>query len=136
MARGKIPTALSMRELKYGASPEAERDAVAERLRGEGRRSEAVLLFEGRPDHPFLAEEATWAVSEGNAFHLMSLQRIGREIPAEAFQDCARNAVDRGRWMDARHCYLELDDEAALRAIAEHLPPSLQPAPEAPTVED
>ena len=128
MARAKIPSALAMRELKYGGGSEADRDAVAEILRTEGRHGEAILLFEGRPEHPFLQEELRWAAGEGNAFHLLNLQRMGCEVSEDAFRDCARAALDRGRWMDARHCYLALGDDAGLRAIAEHLPPSLRPA--------
>ena len=130
MARAKIPTALAMRELKYGEGPEAARDAVAETLRAEGRRSEAVLLFEGRPDDPFLREEALWAVAQGDGYHLLALQRLGREISELEFRDCAAAARDRGRWLDARHCFLALGDEAALREIAEYLPVSCRPEDE------
>jgi hypothetical protein len=131
MARAKIPTALAMRELKYEDAPEAERDAVAERLRDEGRHSEALLLYEGRPDAPFVREEALWAVAEGNGFHLLALQRVGREVSEAEFRDCARAALDRGRWMDARHCFLAVGDREALQAIAEHLPEALKPEPPA-----
>ncbi|MDJ0520754.1 MAG: hypothetical protein QNJ90_01625 [Planctomycetota bacterium] len=134
MPRSKIPTALQMRELKYGDTSEADRDRMAQELRAAGRRAEAILLFEGRGDHAFLREEADWAVSEGNGFHLVSILRLGREVPEEELRACARAAETRGRWMDARLCYLELDDEGAIRAIAEHLPAALQPeAPEEPT---
>lgn len=127
MARAKIPTALAMRELKYGQSTEEARDAVAQSLRSAGRRIEAVLLFDGRPDAPFLTEEISWALSEGNAFHLLSIQRLGREISADQFRDCARAACDRGRWMDARQCYLATGDEPSLLEIADQLPQSLRP---------
>jgi hypothetical protein len=132
MAHAKIPTALAMRELKYGGSDDARRDAIAQSLRSEGRRAEAVLLFEGRGDHPFLTEELSWGVTEGNAFHLLSVQRLGREISPEEFRACARAACDRGRWMDARHCYLATGDDAALQEIADRLPESLRPEPPAP----
>ena len=130
MARAKIPTALKMRELKYGQGQESERDAVAETLRADGRRAEAVLLFEGRPEHPFLAEEVRWAISEGNGFHLLSIQRLGREVSEQELRDCAAAARDRGRWMDARNCYEAIGDLAAIREFAEELPPSRRPEAE------
>lgn len=135
MARAKIPTALAMRELKYGERDDAEKDAIAQSLRSAGRRIEAVLLFDGRPDNPFLTEEISWALAEGNAFHLLSIQRLGREISPEEFRDCARSACDRGRWMDARQCYLATGDEAALQDISDELPVSLRPAPLPPEAE-
>lgn len=130
MARAKIPNALKMRQLKYGEVSDAEREAVAAALRDQGRRAEALLLYERTPDHPSLAEEARWAVSEGDAFHLLSLQRMGREVSEQEFRDCARAAEDRARWMYARQCYEAIGDLAAVRAIAEHLPPSLRPPAE------
>jgi sirohydrochlorin ferrochelatase len=129
MARSKIPNALEMRELKYGDLPDTEKDRVAEELRAEGRRAEAILLFQGRADHPFLADEARWAVAEGNGFHLVSLARMGRPVGPEELRACARSAEQRGRWMDARLCYVELGDEAAVQAVREHLPPTLRPEP-------
>ncbi len=127
MARSKIPNALQMQHLKYGEVSDAQRDAVAKDLRAAGRRAEAVLLFEGRGDHAFLREEALWAVAEGNGFHLLSVLRLGREVSPEEFRACAKAAEAAGRWLDARTCYLEIGDEDAIRAIAEHLPESLQP---------
>ena len=134
MARSKTPNALEMRALKYDDATDAEKDRVAENLRAEGRRAEAILLFQGRGDHPFLGEEARWALAEGNGFHLTSLARLGRKVTAEELRACARAAEQRGRWMDARLCYVEVGDEAAVRAIGEHLPPTLRPAapPDAP----
>lgn len=129
MAKGRIPDALTMRSYKYGSRSEAEKDALARTLREEGRRSEALLLFDGRPDHPFLEEEQTWAVEEGHAFHLLALIRLGRRVPEEAFRRCARAAEQAGRWMDARSCYAKLGLEAEIRRIAEHLPERLRPAP-------
>ena len=130
MARSKTLNALEMRELKYGETTEAEKDKKAEELRSAGRRAEAILLFEGRGEHSFLAEEESWAVSEGNGFHLISLVRLGRSVAPERMRACAAAAESRGRWLDARLCYVELGDEAAIRKIAEHLPASLQPAAE------
>jgi hypothetical protein len=128
MARGGHPDALRMRTLKYGDPREAERDRVAEALRADGRRSEAVLMYERLPEHPFLDEEQAWAVETGDAFHLLALRRIGRSIPDDAFRACARQAEAAGRWLDARQCYLAVADPAALERIAEHLPTSLRPA--------
>lgn len=129
MARSRFPDALKMRTLKYGEASEAECDAVAEALRKDGRRSEALLLYERRPGHPDLAGERDWAVSEGNGFHLLAVARVGGTVDADAWQACAAEAERRGRWMDARHCYLSVGDEAAVRRIAEHLPETLRPAP-------
>lgn len=126
MARSDFPNALDMQAYKYGEKPPAQRDALAERLRAAGRRSEAILLFEGRPEHPFLAAEVEWATREGIAFHLLSLRGLGVTIDEDVLRRCAQAACDRGRWMDARTCYVALEDRAGLAAIAEHLPPSLQ----------
>jgi len=126
MARRKIPTALAMRSLKYGESTDAEKDEMAETLRKAGRRAEALLLYENRPDHPALREEAAWAVSEGDGFHLLSVRRIGREVTEQELRDCAASACERGRWMDARQCYDALDDPEGLARIDEHLPPALR----------
>jgi hypothetical protein len=136
VAKRKIPSALDMRHLKYGGAPEAERDRTAEALRAEGRRAEAILLFEDRPDHPFLDEEARWAVAEGVAFHLLSLRRMGRAVADEEIRACAEAAESRGRWLDARSCWVELGDEAALARIAEHLPESLRPQQKPDEAED
>ena len=59
----KIPSALDMQQLKYGDRSDGDRDRLAAALRDAGRRPEALLLFEGRPEHPFLREEVSWAVS-------------------------------------------------------------------------
>ena len=125
----KIPHALQMRALKYGGGSEAAKDAVAAALLQAGRRSEAILLYEGRPDAPFLRGEVEWAVSEGVAFHLLALARLGVAIDGAAYAACAAAAEAKGRWMDARQCYVALEDAEALARIAEHLPASLQPEP-------
>ena len=57
MAKSDIPNALEMQAWKYAGRPEGQTDALAGRLRAAGRRSEAILLFDGRPEHPFLKEE-------------------------------------------------------------------------------
>jgi hypothetical protein len=137
MARTHIPTALQMRRLKYergepGEEDEAlreERDRVAEALRAAGRRAEAVLLFQGDPDHPFLADELDWAVEAGDGFHLLAVRRLGREVGEDLLRACAQSAREHGRWMDARLCLMALGDEEGIAALAEHLPPSLRPEP-------
>jgi hypothetical protein len=128
MAKPKIPAALQMQRLKYADAPEAERDAVAELLRAEGRRSEAILLFEGRGDHRFLQEERDWATREGDAFLLLSIRRLGCPVDADQLRACAQAAEQRGRWMDARNAWLAAGDDEAVARVAEHLPPSLRPA--------
>ncbi len=126
VAKSDIPTALEMQDYKYGEQPVAKRDALATRMRAAGRRSEAILLFDGRPEHPFLQEEIQWAAGEGIAFHLMSLRGIGVEIGDDVLRSCAKVARERGRWMDARTCYVALEDRQGLLDIAEHLPASLR----------
>lgn len=126
VAKVKIPNALRMRELKYGDASDAECEALALALRAAGRRPEAVLLYERQPEADFLREEVQWAIAEGNGFHLLAMRHMGRSISAEALRDCARAAEQHGRWLDARGCYLALDDEAAIRKISEHLPESMQ----------
>ncbi len=130
MARREIPLALEMRDIKYVRRSDAEKDRVAARLREAGRRSEAILLFEHRADHPFLAEEKTWAVSDGRTFHLLGLRRLGVPVAPEELRATARAAEAAGRWLEARLAYVQLSDEEAVRRIAEHLPESVRPAPE------
>lgn len=130
MPPARIPNALEMKTLKYGGRPDAEKDAVASALREAGRRSEALLLFEGRAEHPQLKEEKVWALEEGATFHLLALRRLGVAITAEDFTVCAHSAEKKGRWLDARLSWLELDRPEEIRRIAAHLPPSLRPEPE------
>lgn len=127
MAKSRIPNAIAMRSLKYGSASREEREAAAEALRAAGRRPEAILLFEGDGTHPFLVEERDWAAAEGAGFHLLSILRMGAPVEESHLRACAEAAEARGRWMDARSCWLELGDEAAVARIAEHLPPSLRP---------
>jgi hypothetical protein len=129
MARTPIPDALAMRELKYGEAPEAERERVAALLRAAGRRTEALLLYEGRADHASLRAERDHAIAHGRVFPLQTLLRLGAEVTADHLRACAAAAEKHGRWMDARTCYRLLEDEASVRRIAEHLPKSLVPPP-------
>ncbi len=130
MARTPIPNALQMRDVKYGEASEAERDRLAGALRAQGRRAEALLLYERQPNHPSLREEADWAAGQGAGFHLLAVQRGGREIPEAQFRACAAAAEQRGRWMEARLCYEAVGDSAELARIAEHLPVTLRPESE------
>lgn len=131
MAKSPIPDALRMKALKYGERPDDEKDRMAELLRAEGRRAEALLLFQGRPDHPSLAEDKRWAVEEGMSFHLLSLRRLGMAIADEDFRVCGQTAERRGRWLDARQCWAVLEDEEGLRRVAPHVPEGLRPQEEA-----
>ncbi|MFV1958335.1 MAG: hypothetical protein ACC662_02865 [Planctomycetota bacterium] len=132
----EIPNALVMRALKYGNRPDGEKDRVAEALRAAGRRSEAVLLYDGRPDHPTLEEERRWAVEHGVAFHLFALRRRGMDVPDEDLERCGRAAEAGGHWLEARLCWQALEDEEGLARIAPQLPESLRPAPEAEAGEE
>jgi hypothetical protein len=129
MARPQIPDALVMRELKYGQAPEAEKERVAGVLRAAGRRTEALLLYEGRAGHGALRNERDHAISNGRVFPLQTLMRLGVEVTPDHLRACAAAAEKNGRWMDARTCYVLLKDEAAVRRIADHLPKSLVPPP-------
>jgi hypothetical protein len=123
MARAKFPDAIAMRRLKYDPSATAEdRDRTAGALRAEGRRAEAILLYERHPDHPSLAEDLRWAVEQGAAFHVFLLQRMGLAVPEASIRACGEAAERHGRWYDAHRCWNALGDEAAIARVAEHLP--------------
>lgn len=127
MTASRIPDALEMRELKYGNRSDAERDRVAEALLAAGRRSEALLLFEGRLDHPQLASEKRYALEEGASFHLLSLRRMGLTVTEEDLRVCALAAERKGRYLDARQCWAALGEEGEIERIADHLPAGLRP---------
>ena len=123
MARATIPDALEMRRLKYAADvPLEAKDRVADALRAAGRRSEALLLYDGRADHPSLLEDLAWAVREGASFTLSSLKRMGVPVTDEQLRACAESAEAKGRWYDAYRCYERLADEASLARVRERLP--------------
>ena len=123
MASGAFPDALAMKRIKYDpAVPPAERDRWAAALRAAGRRSEAILLYDGRPGDPALREDVAWAVATGASFTLGALRRMGVEISDERLRACAQNAEAKGRWYDAYRCYERLADAEALARVKEHLP--------------
>ena len=132
MARPTIPDALRMRTLKYEESELAERERVAETLRGAKRHTEALLLYEGRASDPSLRHERDRALSEGQSFRLFTLRKLGMEITPAHVRTCAESAERHGRWMDARLCWKDLGNDEAIQRIAPHLPPSLQPPPPPP----
>jgi hypothetical protein len=125
MPKAAIPHALQMRELKYGTSEPAERDRVAQALAGLERRSEAVLLYEGRADHPFLRQQLAWAADHGDAFLLILMRKLGVPVEAATFKACASVAEGKGRWLDARQCYVALGDTESLVRISPNLPAGL-----------
>jgi hypothetical protein len=123
MARIQIPDALGMRRLKYDpAATDAERDATATALRAAGRIPEAILLYEGRAEHPALAADQKEAIRLGSSFVLRALERIGVKIEAEAWRACAAHAEMKERWYDALRCHEILKDEVALARVREKLP--------------
>jgi hypothetical protein len=127
MARSPIPSALDMRELKYGGRSDAEKDRVAALLSQRGRHAEAILLLQGRAtSHPLARQELEEAREEGRAFRLLALRRLGVVVTDEDLTTCARAAEAAGRWMDARQCWRALGDEEALARVAEHVPESLR----------
>jgi hypothetical protein len=118
-----IPDALAMKRIKYDpAVPDAERDRWAAVLRAAGRRSEAILLYEGRGDHPSLRQDVDWAVENGASFTLGALRRMGVEISDDKLRACAQSAEAKGRWYDAHRCYDRLGDAEALARVKERLP--------------
>lgn len=118
-----IPDALGMRRLKYDpAVPESERDATAAALRALGRIPEAILLYEGRSDHPSLREDRKSAARLGSSFILRALERIGAQVPPEDWRACAASAESHERWYDALRCYEKLADEPSAARVREKLP--------------
>src|SRR5262245_40720175 len=123
MARRSVPDALEMRRLKYGTEVDPRRrDEVARRLRADGRLAEAILLYDGRADHPDLVTDLAQAVNDGMAFHVLALRRMGAPVSDEQLRACAAAAEARERWLDAHRCYTALADAEALARIAPHLP--------------
>jgi hypothetical protein len=129
LATRTIPDALAMRTLKFGGAPEEERERAAELLRAAGRRTEALLLYEGRGSHPALRAARDHAVMHGLGFHLLSLRRLGAEVTPEHLKAGAQSAERAGRYMEARLLHLALGDTEAVRRIAAHLPASMVPPP-------
>jgi hypothetical protein len=130
MPQPPFPHALEMRRLKYGPDvPVAEKERWATALRAAGRRAEAVLLYEGRTDAAALTDDLDWAVREGAAYYLFSLQRMGLSVAPERFRACAEAAEKKERWHDARRCWQALGDQAGLDRVAPHLPGFVAPPP-------
>ena len=118
-----VPDALEMRVIKYEAVTTVEqRDRTAELLRSLGRRSEAILLYDGRADHPALAEDLRWAIEAGASFTLFSLKRMGVPVTDDHVRACAVAAEAKERWYDAHRCYEALADDAALSRVRERVP--------------
>ncbi|MCC7137016.1 MAG: hypothetical protein IT460_01145 [Planctomycetes bacterium] len=123
MARSKIPDVLEMRRLKFDAGvAAAEKDAVAEALRAEGRASEALLLFEGRADHPSLEADRRDAIRHGYGWRLLAMKRLGVAVTDDEVRACAGAAETAGRWFEANRCYTTLGDAEAVARIAPNLP--------------
>jgi hypothetical protein len=123
MPTSRFPTAFEMRRLKFGASSTpAEKDAMAHGLRAAGRIEEAVLLYEGRADHPDLAADRDLAIREGMAFLVLAMRKMGAKIDETHLRACAASAEAKGRWLDAHRCYTALADAEALARIAPNLP--------------
>lgn len=123
MARSKFPDALEMRRLKYDPGvTDAERDAMAMKLAEAGRTSEALLLYERRPQHPALQAAAKAAIKDGNAFRLFSIRRMGVPVTEEQLRHCGANAEAKDRWYDAHRVWTELKDEAGLARAREKMP--------------
>ena len=123
MARATIPDALGMRHLKYDAQvTAAQRDAVADALRAAGRTPEALLLYEGRPEHPSLRGDLEKAKSSGVAFVLFALRKLGVTVTEEDLRACAVAAEAKARWYDALRCYEAVADAAGLERARAQLP--------------
>ena len=123
MARASIPDALEMTRVKYGPdTPVEEKDRVAAALRQAGRIHEAILLYDGRADHPALQDDFRWAVSEGSSYVLFALRRLGLSVTDEQRRACAEAAERKGRWYDSHRLYEVLQDAAALERVRAQIP--------------
>jgi len=123
MKRDSIPPVLEMTRLKYGPESTAEqKDRVAAALRKAGRVSEALLLYEGRAEHPAVAEDLAWAVREGAAFTLFQIRRLGYPVTDEQRRACAAAAEAKERWFDAHRLYEVLGDAEALERVRQRIP--------------
>jgi hypothetical protein len=122
MARSPIPDALLMTHLKYGGGTTEEKDRVAEALRKAGRRTEALLLYEGRADHPAVKQDLAWAVREGAAFTLFQIRRLGYPVTDDERRACAAAAEARERWFDAHRLYEVMGDAEALERVRARIP--------------
>ena len=123
MARTQIPDALGMRRLKYDPeTPDADRERMATTLLAADRRSEAILLYEGRPQSPALKGILAKAIQDGSTFHVLSIRRMGVPVTDEQVRACGVAAEAKGRWFDAHRAYAALSDEAALARVREQLP--------------
>lgn len=132
MAERTFPDALKMRALRAGQAPEDERETVAAALRAAGRNVQALLLYEGRAQHAALDAEQARAVREGQVFILLSMRRLGRTVSEAELRQAADTAAARGHHLEARLALQALGDVEGVRAIAEHLPPSMRPPPPPP----
>jgi hypothetical protein len=132
VASTPIPDTLAMRVLMLASTPAEERERVAEALRAAGRRTEALLLYEGRADHPALRAARDHAVMNGLGFQLLAMQQLGADVTRDHLKAGAQAAERHGRYMEARLLHLALGDEEAVRRIAAHLPPSMVPPPPPP----
>src|SRR5262245_10617078 len=114
---------MEMRKIGYGADVSvADRDRTAAAFRAKGRIEEAILLYDGRADHPDLAGDVAWAVEHGASFILQSLEKMGRNVTDEERRACAVSAERLGRWYDAHRLYTRLADEVGLARVREKLP--------------
>lgn len=123
MARATIPDALGMRHLKYEPHvTTAQKDAAAEALRAAGRIPEAILLYDGRPEHPSLQADLATAKAGGVAFLVFALRKMGVPVTDDDLRACAAAAEAKGRWYDAFRCYESLADAPGLERVRAHLP--------------
>ena len=123
MARAAIPDALGMRHLKYEPGvTNAQRDAVADALRAAGRIPEAILLYDGRADHPALRDDLAKAKADGVAFLVFALRKLGVPVTEDDIRACGAAAEAKGRWYDAFRCYESLADAPGLERVRVQLP--------------
>lgn len=123
MARATIPDALGMRHLKYDPQvTPAQRDAVADALRAAGRTPEALLLYDGRADHPALRGDLEKAKAGGVAFLVFALRKLGVPVTEDDLRACGAAAEAKERWYDAFRCYEATSDAAGLERVRAQLP--------------
>src|SRR5205085_9308088 len=88
--RSSMPDPVEMRRVRYDLStPTETKDRLAASLRARGRHEDAVLLYDGRADHPDVQQDVDWAVEHGASFVLLNLERMGRTVDDATGRACA-----------------------------------------------
>ena len=117
------PSALRLREIKYGAkSSRDDRVRTGRELLEAGRVAEALDLFLLAGDDEAAGEVRALAVKQGRPLWLIQLRRGGRAVTQKDWVAAGRAAEADGRLREAYRAFLEARDEASLARIQEKLP--------------